>query len=93
MPLTVSTLISVLLTLRSSGTSPATSLALGILAPLPASSLPTGSTVASGTDQSGGSLQNHAVALEHVSITTAKNPQETEELRHGFLPTPQPSLP
>ncbi|MBP1627798.1 MAG: hypothetical protein H6Q00_2273 [Holophagaceae bacterium] len=78
----------------SSGTKKqTTSLALSILAPLPASSLPTGSTVASGSDQTGGSLQNHAVALEHVSITTAKNPQETVELRHGFLPTPQPSLP
>ncbi|WP_005031151.1 hypothetical protein [Holophaga foetida] len=51
------------------------------------------SILASGADQAGGNLQNHPVALERVSITTAKNPQETVELRHGFLPAPQPSLP
>ena len=70
-----------------------TPLALSILAALPPSNLSPGSTQAAGGTQSGGTLQNTALAMEPVAALAAKNTTETLEVRHGFLPTPEPSLP
>ncbi len=68
-------------------------LELSVLAALPPASLPPNQVQASGSLQTGGNLANQAVALEPLGATTAHDSTGNLEVRHGFLPEPQPSNP
>ncbi len=46
---------------------------------------------AAGGRQSGGSIENHAVAREGAAAQGASNPSNAIQLRHGFTPTGVPS--
>jgi len=78
----------------SSGTRSQTApLALAVLAPLPPSALSPSLVQAGGGGQSGGNLENHPIVLEPVTAAAATDSSGNQEVRHGFLPVPQPANP
>nr|WP_320132566.1 hypothetical protein [uncultured Holophaga sp.] len=69
-------------------------LTLEVSSALPASSLPAGREQAAGALQTGGSLENRMLVLEPVGASSvAQDSAGSLELRHGFLPVPDPALP
>lgn len=68
-------------------------LVLSVLAALPPATIPPGEVQASGSLQTGGNLANQAAALEPVEAVAVHDSTGNLEVRHGFLPVPQPSNP
>lgn len=67
------------------------SLALTVAPALPASHLRDDLVQASGGRQTGGTLENHAVAREGMAVQAIKDASGTTGVRHGFLPSGSPT--